>query len=106
MQSSKEDSLKSVVVYLEFDRSLQDLTGISRVPVEVTDGTPFFMLLQAILDSYPAIIHQYDLSILGFSVNGSRPNPHATLTAHDVVTLGLHHNNSKSGRFTNNETYH
>ena len=97
--------MKSVVVYLEFDQDLQDLTGTSRVPVEVTDGTPFFMLLQAILDSYPAIIHRYDLSILGFSVNGSRPNPHATLSAHDVISLGLHKENTGFNGFKD-EIYH
>ncbi|MCD4654387.1 hypothetical protein K8T06_10700 [bacterium] len=89
MNQTNSNKFKSVVVYLEFDQHLQSLTGISRTPIEVTDGTPFFMLLQAILESYPAIIMQYDLMSLGFSVNGSRPNPQATLTAHDVVTLGL-----------------
>lgn len=80
---------KSVVVYLEFDRQLQTLTGVSRTPVEVTEGTPFFMLLQAVLDSYPSIILTHDLSSLGFSINGTRPNPRATLSAHDVITLGV-----------------
>ncbi|HPQ38890.1 MAG TPA: hypothetical protein PLV45_00825 [bacterium] len=89
MKGYGSNQLKSVVVYLEFDKQLQSLTGISRTPIEVTEGTPFFMLLQAILDSYPLIILTHDLTHLGFSINGMRPNPQATLSAHDVVTLGI-----------------
>lgn len=89
MNGFASNQFKSVIVYLEFDKQLRDLTGVSRTPIEVTEGTPFFMLLQAVLDSYPAIIHTHDLSSLGFSINGSEPNPQATLSAHDVITLGI-----------------
>jgi len=88
MGNLSSQQFKSVVVYLEFDSYLQTLTGVSKTSIEVTEGTPFFMLLQAILDSYPAILKQ-DLTSLGFSVNGLKPSPQATLTAHDVVYLGL-----------------
>ncbi|MBN1878893.1 hypothetical protein JW823_02185 [bacterium] len=83
------DKLKSVVVYLEFDQRLQSLTGVSRTSIEVTEGTPFIMLLQAVLESYPDIIHQYAFSSIGFEVNGKTPNPYFLLSAHDVVTLGI-----------------
>lgn len=97
--------LKSVVVYLEFDQQLQNLTGVARLPVEVTEGTPFFMLFQAILDSYPAIVTHHDLSSLGFAVNGSRPNAHAILGAHDVISLGLH-GEFRDAFDLNDEYYH
>ncbi len=89
MNQSFSEKLKSVVVYLEFDHRLQSLTGVSRTLIEVTEGTPFIMLLQAVLDSYPDIIHQYAFNSIGFEVNGKTPNPHFLLSAHDVVTLGI-----------------
>ncbi|MBN1296860.1 hypothetical protein JXA80_08755 [bacterium] len=105
MNQSSHSPLNTVVVYLEFDRRLQSLTGISRTSIEVTDGTPFFMVLQAVLESYPAIIHEYDLTTLGFSINGLRPSPQSTLSEHDVISLGIQ-DNSRMDSGLEDEYYH
>jgi len=87
MIREQDTHLKSVTVYLEFDPKLQTLTGTAREEIQLTEGTPFIMFLQAILETYPGIIDNYSISSLGFSVNGVAPNLKASLSANDVVTL-------------------
>jgi hypothetical protein len=91
------EKLKSVIVFLEFDQPLQSVTGITRTSIEVTEGTPFIMLLQAVLDSYPDLVQRFDFRALGFEVNGRVPNPHFLLSAHDVVSFGLQHDDGDLG---------
>jgi hypothetical protein len=87
--SANNEKLKSVTVFLEFDPRLQPLTGISRTPIEITEGTPFIMLLHAVLDSYPDLARNYAFNMLGFEVNGKIPKPFVLLDAHDVVSVCL-----------------
>ncbi|MBN1552976.1 hypothetical protein JW979_15990 [bacterium] len=79
--------LKAVKIYLEFDNRLQRITGTSRETIEVSEGTPFLMLLQAVLGTYHAITQTYSVSDIGISLNGHAPHDDETLTAHDTVTL-------------------
>ncbi len=87
MPDKKNSSLRSVTIYLEFDPDLQKVTGTAREQVEVTEGTPFLMFLQAIFDTYPQIMKHYPFSTLSFAINGIAPSLKATLTEYDIVTL-------------------
>ncbi|MGB3974992.1 MAG: hypothetical protein WBM02_07525 [bacterium] len=91
MNKKSNDKLKSVTVILEFAPSLQSIIGVTRTSVEVTEGTPFIMLLHAVLDSYPDLIQKFGIKALGFEVNGRVPNPQSLLGAHDVISIGLQH---------------
>jgi len=89
MNKTLSEIFRSVVVHLEFDHRLQSLIGLRRTSIELTEGTPFIMLLQAVLDSYPDITDNYDFRALGFEVNGQTPKPHFLLSANDIITLGI-----------------
>ncbi len=91
MDKNSSDKLKSVTVILEFAPSLQSIIGVTRASVEVTEGTPFIMLLHAVLDSYPDLILKFGIKALGFEVNGRVPNPQSLLGEHDVISIGLQH---------------
>ncbi len=93
---NRKHSLKPVKVYLEFGPKLQDVTGTAREVIQLSDGTPFVMFLQAVLESYPGIIEFYSANALSFSVNGFAPRIKDTLSDHDVVTLLLQ---SEEGEF-------
>jgi hypothetical protein len=84
---NKSNPLKPVTVYLEFDSKLQLITGTAREEIELTEGTPFIMFLQAILETYPRIIENFAMSSLAFSVNGIAPTIRATLSKNDVISL-------------------
>ncbi|MBN1355929.1 hypothetical protein JXA40_06610 [bacterium] len=84
---TRHDPLKTVVVYLEFDSILQKITGTPKVNIVVSEGTPFMMLLDAVLETYSPIVQKYSVSALGFSVNGETPDPDVPLAANDIVSI-------------------
>ncbi len=96
-QQNNDSKLKSVTVFLEFDPRLQPITGVTQTSIEMTEGTPFVMLLHAVLDSYPDLARNYAYNLVGFEINGKTPNPYALLDAHDVVSVSLSDNDRNSG---------
>jgi hypothetical protein len=87
MKKSKKNILRQVSVFLEFDRELREIVGTEREKIIVSEGTPIFMVIQAVLETYPQIISKFALSSLSFSINGQAPRTDSTLSANDIVTL-------------------
>ena len=81
--------MKEVSVYLEFDLDLQTLTGTASERIRLSDETPFIMLLQAVLDTYPQLVEKYASSSLSFSINGESPDWNSTLRENDVISILL-----------------
>lgn len=79
--------LKQVYVFVEFDENLKELTGLSRREISVSEGTPFFMFLQAILENFPQIANTFDFSSIHVMLNGVIPKLNDSLHAYDIISM-------------------
>ncbi len=82
-----DNPLKQVFVFVEFDENLTELTGLGQRRISVSEGTPFFMFLQAILENYPQIADQFDYSSIHIMLNGSTPKFSDNLQADDIISV-------------------
>jgi|GEM_PF-7069241 len=92
-----ENPLKQVFVFVEFDENLKELTGLGQHRISVSEGTPFFMFLQAILENYPQIADRFDYSSIHIMLNGAIPRYSDNLQADDIISMMISH--SPPGEF-------
>jgi hypothetical protein len=106
MTRKNSNKSKTVVVYLEFDAILQKITGTAKEKIVLSEGTPFIMLLDAVLETYSHITNTYAISSLGFSINGEIPEPDDMLRNDDTITLLVTENDDALINFFSSDYTH
>jgi hypothetical protein len=77
--------IKTVWVEITYDPHLSRITGKANESIMCNRGCPFFYVLHTVLAEYPEIRRRYAPGVLGFAVNGERPESGRPMRDGDVV---------------------
>lgn len=76
-------------ISIEYDETLQGITGTTHNPVQLSDNATFAWLLECLLLEYPEIEQRYPPGRLYFHISGIAPKTYTLMRDGDEVFLGV-----------------